>query len=59
MGNANDKLQREILPIPDILPPGLTTYDARDPDTRRRASLVGRNAREHRRPAAGMAPRRW
>jgi arylsulfatase A-like enzyme len=25
--------QREILPIPDITPPGLTTYDAKDPDT--------------------------
>jgi arylsulfatase A-like enzyme len=25
--------QREILPIPDVMPPGLTTYDAKDPDT--------------------------
>jgi arylsulfatase len=25
--------QREILPIPDITPPGLTTFDAKDPDT--------------------------
>jgi hypothetical protein len=25
--------QREILPIPDVAPPGLTTYDAKDPDT--------------------------
>jgi len=26
--------QRGVLPIPDITPPGLTTYDAKDPDTR-------------------------
>jgi arylsulfatase len=25
--------KREILPIPDVAPPGLTTYDAKDPDT--------------------------
>jgi hypothetical protein len=25
--------KREILPIPDIPAPGLTTYDAKDPDT--------------------------
>ena len=31
---SNDKIQREILPIPDIPHVGLTTYDARDPDTR-------------------------
>src|SRR3954454_16586487 len=24
---------REILPVPDITPPGLVTYDAKDPDT--------------------------
>ncbi len=24
--------QREVLPIPDVVPPGLTTYDAKDPD---------------------------
>ncbi len=30
---SNDKLQREILPIPDIPPVGLTTYDAKDSDT--------------------------
>src|SRR5512139_2828558 len=29
-----DKIQREILPIPDIPHVGLTTYDAKDPDTR-------------------------
>ena len=31
---TQDKIQREILPIPDIPPVGLTTYDAKDPDTR-------------------------
>src|SRR3954471_24149043 len=25
--------EREILPVPDIPPPGLVTYDAKDPDT--------------------------
>src|SRR5689334_15592492 len=34
MANQNDHVQREILPIPDIPPVGLTTYDAKDPDTR-------------------------
>jgi arylsulfatase A-like enzyme len=29
----HDKIQREILPIPDIPHVGLTTYDAKDPDT--------------------------
>ena len=29
----NDGLQREVLPIPDIPPVGLTTYDAKDPAT--------------------------
>jgi arylsulfatase len=33
-GGANDKLQREILPIPDIRRPGFTTYDAKDPETK-------------------------
>ena len=27
------QLQRDVLPIPDITPVGLTTYDAKDPDT--------------------------
>ncbi|MET0713425.1 MAG: hypothetical protein ABWY57_00805 [Mycetocola sp.] len=27
------QLQREVLPIPDVTPVGLTTYDAKDPDT--------------------------
>lgn len=28
-----DNIKRQILPIPDIKPVGLTTYDAKDPDT--------------------------
>ena len=31
--STQDKIQREILPIPDIPHVGLTTYDAKDPDT--------------------------
>jgi len=31
MSNSNDKLPRNVLPIPDIEPVGLTTYDAKDP----------------------------
>ena len=31
---THDKIQREILPIPDIPHVGLTTYDAKDPDTK-------------------------
>ena len=34
MSNLNSSLQRSILPIPDRRPVGLTTYDARDPDTK-------------------------
>lgn len=34
MNNPNDKLQRSALPIPDITPVGLTTYTAKDPDTK-------------------------
>jgi len=30
---ANDGIQRDVLPIPDRRPVGLTTYDAKDPDT--------------------------
>ncbi len=30
---TQDNIQREILPIPDIQHVGLTTYDAKDPDT--------------------------
>jgi arylsulfatase len=29
----NAQTKREILPIPDVMAPGLTTYDAKDPDT--------------------------
>jgi arylsulfatase A-like enzyme len=32
--STQGKFQREILPIPDIPHVGLTTYDAKDPDTR-------------------------
>jgi len=28
------ELQRDVLPIPDVTPVGLTTYDAKDPDTK-------------------------
>jgi hypothetical protein len=31
---TNDFIQRGVLPIPDRKPVGLTTYDAKDPDTR-------------------------
>ena len=31
---ANDSLQRSVLPIPDRRPVSLTTYDAKDPDTK-------------------------
>src|SRR2546423_1286195 len=34
MASPNDDLQRETLPIPDPEPIGITTYDAKDPDTR-------------------------
>ncbi|MBS3028381.1 MAG: arylsulfatase [Dolichospermum sp. DET50] len=32
--NSTNKPSRDILPIPDITPPGLTTFDAKDPDTK-------------------------
>ena len=31
--NEKNQIQLEILPIPDIQHVGLTTYDAKDPDT--------------------------
>jgi len=34
MANGTDKIQRSILPIPDRTYVGLTTYDAKDPDTK-------------------------
>lgn len=30
---SHDALPRQVLPIPDVLPVGLTTFDAKDPDT--------------------------
>ncbi len=33
MANQPDKLPRSILPMPDLVQHGLTTYDAKDPDT--------------------------
>jgi len=32
--SSDDKVQRSILPIPDVQHVGLTTYDAKDPDTK-------------------------
>src|SRR5262245_51777867 len=32
--NPNDKIQRTVLPIPDRKPVSLTTYDAKDPETK-------------------------
>src|SRR5262245_55779373 len=29
----HDTIQRHVLPIPDVTPNGLTTFDAKDPDT--------------------------
>src|SRR6476646_10356491 len=34
MKDGRDDLPREVLPIPDRKPAGLTTYDAKDPDTK-------------------------
>src|SRR6476619_4898185 len=34
MGTPNDSVTRDILPIPDPKPVGLTTYDAKDPTTK-------------------------
>lgn len=31
--SRRDEVRREVLPIPDKPPVGLTTYDAKDPDT--------------------------
>ena len=28
-----ESIRREVLPVPDVVRPGLTTYDAKDPDT--------------------------
>ncbi len=32
--SSPDKIQRQVLPIPDKAHVGLTTYDAKDPDTK-------------------------
>jgi hypothetical protein len=32
--SPHDRLPREVLPIPDRKPIGLTTYDGKDPDTK-------------------------
>src|SRR5262245_39565978 len=34
MAREKNPLQREVLPIPDITPVALTTYDAKDPETK-------------------------
>ena len=34
MATQTDKIQRTVLPIPDQPHVGLTTYDAKDPDTK-------------------------
>jgi len=34
VADSNDKLPRHILPIPDPKHVGLTTYDAKDPNTK-------------------------
>ena len=40
---GEDKTSRHILPIPDAQHVGVTTYDAKDPDTHfRRSSRCGR-----------------
>jgi arylsulfatase len=33
MTSTASKMQRSILPMPEPIPPGLTTYDAKDPET--------------------------
>src|SRR6478609_8366661 len=33
MAKTEDPIQRSVLPIPDVTPIGLTTFDAKDPDT--------------------------
>jgi hypothetical protein len=34
MAKSEDPIQRSVLPIPDVTPIGLTTFDAKDPDTK-------------------------
>jgi hypothetical protein len=33
MTMSDEKIARNVLPIPDVTRPGLITYDAKDPDT--------------------------
>ena len=57
--SAHDKIQREILPIPDIPHVGLTTYDAKDPDTNfpphRAAAPARRRAQRAHHPARRLS----
>ena len=32
--SSDDRIERSNLPIPDLVHVGLTTYDAKDPDTK-------------------------
>jgi arylsulfatase len=34
MPNQPDRHLRSMVPIPDVVMPGMTTYDAKDPDTK-------------------------
>jgi hypothetical protein len=34
MATPEIPIQRSVLPIPDVTPIGLTTFDAKDPDTK-------------------------
>src|SRR5215467_9257737 len=34
MASLNDNVRRDVLPIPDVTPAGLMTFDAKDPDTK-------------------------
>ena len=34
MAKPEDSIQRSVLPIPDVTPIGLTTFDAKDSDTK-------------------------
>ena len=41
----SEMVQRSVLPIPRRTRPGLTTYDAKDPDTHGPDDLLGRRSR--------------
>src|SRR6185437_11075864 len=34
VSGEQDTIQRHVLPIPDVTPVGLTTFDSKDPDTK-------------------------